>query len=180
MSAEQEPLQVGDRIRLTASAGAPDGVLREACADRLLRVQRTEGNDPGYILVSGTRYGDQWLPAADFELVSRREPTPAEVIHRARDVLAKWRVLYTNPAWQVLERADGLIAVADSEQVTVADAVAPEDAALIVGTAGNPDLLDAIDAVLNAALVFNRDDGLRIHGRHLAAAIIAADDRMSR
>lgn len=99
-------------------------------------------------------------------------------IQKARDVLAKWRRGIMPHPWSDWREEDAVVAN-DPPASVLADGVSRADARLIVGTAGNPELLDAIDAVLNAALVFNRDDRLRIHGRHLAAAIIAADERMS-
>jgi hypothetical protein len=72
-------------------------------------------------------------------------------IQQARDVLAKWR---------------------DAEPLDIA-MFGPLDEPLIVGTAGNPDLLDAIDGVLEAYI----GRGCTYHP--LAAAIIAADKRVT-
>ncbi|KTR02102.1 hypothetical protein NS184_16810 [Curtobacterium luteum] len=52
------------------------------------------------------------------------------------------------------------------------------DAHLIVGTAGNPDLLDAIDAFLERVTVNLRENWAEMYARRIAAAIIAADERM--
>lgn len=54
---------------------------------------------------------------------------------------------------------------------------------LIVGTAGNPDMLDAIDGVLLSALqagpLHTSTASIRRHGITIAAAILAADERMN-
>jgi hypothetical protein len=83
-------------------------------------------------------------------------------IQQARDVLAKWR---------------------DAEPLDIA-MFGPLDEPLIVGTAGNPDLLDAIDAMLREASADiaqygNQPDGLWSGHKRIAAAIIAADERMT-
>ncbi|PYY59983.1 hypothetical protein DEJ17_06335 [Curtobacterium sp. MCSS17_011] len=49
---------------------------------------------------------------------------------------------------------------------------------LIVGTAGNPELLDAIDGLLEAAERYTPGT-FRVRAERIAAAIIAADERMS-
>jgi hypothetical protein len=90
--------------------------------------------------------------------------TDSSTIQDARDVLAKWREGTTPGQWQVnLIWSLGMVW---------------DDAMLAVGTAGNPELLDAID------------EGLRQYGtlpdrsvpsfiKRIAAAIVAANERMS-
>lgn len=79
-------------------------------------------------------------------------------IQKARDVLKKWR---------------------DSEPLDIAT-FGPLDEPLIVGTAGDPDLLDAIDMMLGVAII---EAGKNMHFDHvakrIATAILAADERMS-
>lgn len=87
-------------------------------------------------------------------------------IQQARDVLAKWRATPQPRLAMVNVMAQAL----DTES----------DARLIVGTAGNPDLLDAIDGLLELAT----DGGpapatTRAYAGFIAAAIIAADERMT-
>jgi hypothetical protein len=112
----------------------------------------------------------------------------ADEIQRARDVLAKWRkearegrwhFAYLIPASKNLGTIDGDM---EREDFYVASDVTSEDARLIIGLAGNPDLLDAIDSLLATA---QRED-LRALGlgpllydaERTAETIIAADDRM--
>lgn len=82
-------------------------------------------------------------------------------IQKARDVLKKWRDAASDPTtWG-----------------DPGEWVDFHDACLVIGTAGNPDLLDAIDLVLNGYLdIAERYRPTSIN--HLAAAIIAADQRM--
>jgi hypothetical protein len=112
-------------------------------------------------------------------------------IQRARDVLAKWRELIYDTEWEIdtnlpfSSELVGLFVPADKEYaVKFEDGRAPHVsvARLIVGTAGNPDLLDAIDGLLAEAL--RVQEGWPTAPRvkdtvPLAAAIIAADERMS-
>jgi hypothetical protein len=117
-------------------------------------------------------------------------------IQQARDVLAKWREEVSVPEpwtiWHDLNH-QGFTTIGDDasyrevveigetdESNPTAHVYVAEDARLIVGTAGNPDLLDAIDDVLVSAIAWD------ISGMHrpaalddLAAAIIAADERMA-
>lgn len=106
-------------------------------------------------------------------------------IQQARDVLAKWRELIWDTEWEIdtnepfSSELVGLFVPADKEYaVKFEDGQAPHVsvARLIVGTAGNPDLLDAIDGLLAHFLNWELppSDVPRI-----AAAIIAADERMS-
>ena len=125
----------------------------------------------------------------------------AEQIQQARDVLATWREEATAGQRIVdLDRGESFGSVdtpdvygegnADSV-VLPAGTVGEHDIPLIVGTAGNPELLDAIDAVLEAGCLRFGDvtsssftGGYRRSSsdtaERLAAAIIAADERMSR
>ncbi|WIE60760.1 hypothetical protein DEI97_013520 [Curtobacterium sp. MCLR17_032] len=116
-------------------------------------------------------------------------------IQQARDALEKWRERATQGPWAVIDGVysdeggtyDGSQIEAEHEMVAMdhqdldCGPVAPlgyADARLIVGTAGNPDLLEALD------------EGLRQYGtmpersvptfiKRIAAAIIAADKRMT-
>lgn len=84
-------------------------------------------------------------------------------IQKARDVLAKWR--------EAANQGDPDAWVADTN-----------DAHLIVGTAGNPELLDAIDYLLEAATIHESRSnwsGAIPHAERIAAAILAADERMN-
>lgn len=99
-------------------------------------------------------------------------------IQDARDVLAKWRDVERNSeSWRV-EPAGGFATVRDDQNGEVARAVLGDDATLIVGTAGNPDLLDAIDFLLRAYDGYSPHHHARMNVDPLAAAIIAADERM--
>lgn len=107
----------------------------------------------------------------------------ADIIQQARDALTKWRdndVLL----WHYDEHGT----VLDSTGAAVVIGATEGDARLIVGTAGNPELLDAIDDMLAATIAAYEAWGNRVGrltvdstGRvaRLAAAIIAADKRMS-
>jgi hypothetical protein len=110
-------------------------------------------------------------------------------IQRARDVLAKLRVDATaRGRWreqdhEVMEDSGGLPWV-ESRWVADVDSVTG-NGRLIVGTAGNPELLDAIDALLaaeqrrRASMHDNLSHDLSHHAERIAAAIIAADERMN-
>jgi hypothetical protein len=125
-------------------------------------------------------------------------------IQEARDVLAKWRDKSKPGPWtftvdtygsdfgdyRAAEIPDVAVSVWTENDGPVAP-LDPADAALIVGTAGNPELLDAIDGILEAALESlellilpdEYPDFIEYHnGQHaesIAAAIIAADERMN-
>lgn len=119
------------------------------------------------------------------------------IIQDARDVLAKWRERATQGPWSVIDGVysqdgmtyDGSQIEAEHEMVAMdhhdldCGPVAPlgySDARLIVGTAGNPDLLDAIDAMFATYLAAHSiGPTYRRDTEHIAAAIIAADERMS-
>ncbi|WIE65918.1 hypothetical protein DEI99_005110 [Curtobacterium sp. MCLR17_036] len=120
-------------------------------------------------------------------------------IQQARDVLAKWRERATEGPWRVIDGVysqegmtyDGSQIEAEHEMVAMdhqdldCGPVAPlgyADARLIVGTAGNPDLLDAIDEMLRIAdtrMARREEPAFVLHADRIAAAIIAADERMS-
>lgn len=113
-------------------------------------------------------------------------------IQQARDVLAKWRENSFSTLWEVDTNtpfsADlvGLFAPAQKEYVVkFDDDRQPEGAVanLIVGTAGNPELLDAIDGLLASAqtIAASTPGMIRFIERadRIAAAIITADERMS-
>lgn len=83
-------------------------------------------------------------------------------IQQARDALAKWREEARAGEWSI-------------------EADTAESSWLGRGTAGNPDLLDALDAVLAAADVpaVPITVPVILLADRIAAAIIAADERMS-
>jgi hypothetical protein len=87
-------------------------------------------------------------------------------IQDARDVLAKWRQGIGDKAWVRSEAQKALI---DSVSLT-----------LIVGTAGNPDLLDELDLVLSAGIKAQSEPNelVLLIAKRIAAAIIVADNRM--
>jgi hypothetical protein len=92
--------------------------------------------------------------------------TDISIIQRARDALAKWRSDEEDPMPYWTE--DQHFGFGDSS------------ARLIVGTAGNPDLLDAIDAMLATYLAAHSiGPTYRRDSERIAAAIIAADERMT-
>jgi hypothetical protein len=112
-------------------------------------------------------------------------------IQQARDVLSKWRKHATPGPWsreEMPETGENRVVREFEFFGSQIEPVAPggmdsEDARLIVGTAGNPDLLDAIDFLLEEAL--RVQEGWPTAPRvkdtlPLAAAIIAADERMGR
>jgi hypothetical protein len=108
-------------------------------------------------------------------------------IQKARDVLAKWRERAKTPGpWRQVGEGDEYLTWGDitdtgepGSRLVVAEHAGP-DGALIVGTAGNPELLDAIDGLLAAAVLVGRwETEFLAHAKRLAAAIIAAEKRMS-
>ncbi|PZE66921.1 hypothetical protein [Curtobacterium sp. MCBD17_021] len=115
--------------------------------------------------------------------------TDSSIIQQARDVLGKWRkearegrwhFAYMVPSSKNLGTIDGDM---ERAEFYVASDVTSEDARLVVGTAGNPDLLDAIDGLLAAtagglAQGFKSYPGFT-YAERIAAAIIAADERMT-
>jgi len=95
-------------------------------------------------------------------------------IQDARDVLAKWRdndVLL----WHYDEHGT----VLDSTGAAVVIGATEGDARLIVGTAGNPELLAAIDGMLGLASTGFGGGAYQSRSETIAAAIIAANERMS-
>lgn len=110
-------------------------------------------------------------------------------IQRARDVLAKWRVGATPGTWEARAESPTM----GGAEWTVRTVGIPgirmgiheyqhgsTNLALIVGTAGNPDLLDAIDELLRLeARVEKRGGPVFANTKRIAAAIISADERMS-
>lgn len=100
-------------------------------------------------------------------------------IQDARDVLAKWRKDPSSAsAWEAFDSPGFEKHIAAGDRGYLGSIDDETDAELIVGTAGNPDLLDAIDNVLQVADRPGGSGALRHHGAYLAAAIIAADERM--
>jgi hypothetical protein len=93
-------------------------------------------------------------------------------IQQARDVLAKRRG--DTDAWKL----DAYGEITDSAGELVARSVGPEDADLIVNTAGNPALWDAIDGLLETAMHGDYSPSFTLHAGRIAAAIIAADERI--
>lgn len=96
-------------------------------------------------------------------------------IQKARDVLAKWGEAADKEAFEALLDAD------QDPEAGYWDYAKPNPGAhLIFGTAGNPDLLDAIDVMLGVAII---EAGKNMHFDHvaerIAAAILSADERMS-
>lgn len=108
-------------------------------------------------------------------------------IQKARDVLAKWRKQAPVGPWRVTEQGFADQRGHEHIQAPYYDLkIDPMVAALIVGTAGNPDLLDAIDALLAEALTVAMVEPVTVAtlvvqniAATIAAAIIAADERMS-
>jgi len=118
------------------------------------------------------------------------------VYKEAREVIAKWRERATEGPWKVIDGVysdegltyDGSQIEAEHEMVAMdhqdldCGAVAPlgyADARLIVGTAGNPDLLDALDGLLR----HHEEEGVTVSAirnwvRLMAEAIIRADKQM--
>jgi hypothetical protein len=104
-------------------------------------------------------------------------------IQQARDVLARWLGNVPTGRWEVT--ADGYVVLPTAPITHFINVASHEEVApLIVGTAGNPDLLDALDYLLRhhgivqtGSNVTLSTTGLLIE--RIAAAIIAADDRMA-
>lgn len=119
------------------------------------------------------------------------------IIRHARAALAKWRTNRFNSRWEVdknLPFSADLVGFFDPAQKEYAvkfdDDRQPDGAVadLIVGTAGNPELLDAIDAQLAFAAEYDErpEEGRSGTGdlwmtfaERTAAAIVTADERMS-
>lgn len=103
------------------------------------------------------------------------------IIQQARDVLAKWRSRFNQNAWYETEDIVGETCIADPEGGYIARDLASTDARLIVGTAGNPDLLDALDKMLEMWADWARHGYVYVpeYVERIAAAIITADERMT-
>lgn len=113
-------------------------------------------------------------------------------IQRARDVLAKWRNEVQSPLpWRIEGQGNEERDVVDATGDSVVSLWSREEASsahlydgddrLIVGTAGNPDLLDALDRMLERAAGQHErgyQGGWNDEMSHIAAAIIASDERM--
>lgn len=103
-------------------------------------------------------------------------------IQRARDVLAKWRYGTTPGPWSMVEDWGG-----DVSELRAEDGNAlgwlnrTGNARLTIGTAGNPELLDAIDEMLAMWADWSRHGYVYVpdYVEHIAAAILAANERMS-
>jgi hypothetical protein len=98
-----------------------------------------------------------------------------EIITKARDVLAKWREDLDGDALSSLLDADV------DPDTGYTDYAKPEiGARLIFGTAGNLDLLDAIDTVLGVYASYSKVmHRVPTYIKSIAAAIVAADERMT-
>jgi hypothetical protein len=121
--------------------------------------------------------------------------TDTNVIQRARDVLAKWREKAAPGPWEINEPLSKLNRSPDCVSIDTADDVDDPrnvtyyiprwEAPLIVGTAGNPELLETLDGMLaaeqrrRASMHDNLSHDLSHHAERIAAAIIAADERMN-
>jgi hypothetical protein len=115
-------------------------------------------------------------------------------IQQARDVLAKWRDGATPGPWKrSLSGIDGenygevvfpgdvsCMAYCYGGSSTIDGDNLDSDFRLIVGTAGNPELLDAVDKLLAAADVpaVPMTIPVILLAKPIAAAIIAAEERM--
>lgn len=105
-------------------------------------------------------------------------------IQQARDILAKWRSAAATGRWDLkFDWAQFTAESSPEENGYVGDTENPYDARLIVGIAGNPDLLNAIDGLLThgQSAVTNpmNEFGVRDWADRIATAIIAADERMT-
>jgi hypothetical protein len=110
--------------------------------------------------------------------VANRQAHDVADIQHARDVLAKWVESATPGPWQVSKSGNWVT----SDAGDIARVLG--DPSLIVGTAGNLDLLDAIDDMLKHTAIMSTNSTYRFStfGRlaeRIAAAIIAADERMT-
>lgn len=107
-------------------------------------------------------------------------------IQQARDVLAKWREgadayqpwLYEESSRKGYYGAS--VYSSDEAEYSVTSDATDGNARLIAGTAGNPDLLDAIDDWLRVSPAFERLAPIAYKkAQSIAAAIVAAGDRMN-
>lgn len=117
-------------------------------------------------------------------------------IQQARDALAKWRGNVASPLpWRIVSVDESNDAVVDAEHIGIVALSSREeessaglyagDDVLIVGTAGNPDLLDALDELLAEALAVSFVQPHTVAtlvvqklAERIAAAIIVANERM--
>ena len=123
--------------------------------------------------------------------------TDSSTLQRAREVLATWRERATEGPWKVI---DGVYSDDDGEydasqiegehEMVAMDhqdldcgavpSIGYADARLIVGTAGNTDLLDELDAMFRDSIEdAERGNGRSSRAERLAAHIIAADEQMT-
>lgn len=115
--------------------------------------------------------------------------TESSIIQDARDVLANWREETTAGPWsreEMPETGENRVIREFEFFGAQIEEVAPggvhrEDARLIVGTAGNPELLDAWDGMLAQVELIREvcPAVLVAYAERIAAAIVAADERMS-
>lgn len=103
-------------------------------------------------------------------------------IQQARDALKKWRKDPSSAAaWELFDSPGFEKHIAAGDRGYLGSIDDETDAELIVGTAGNPYLLDAIDGLLILASRLE-DEGLStaflIRVEHIAAAIVTAEKRM--
>ncbi|MBK0296523.1 hypothetical protein IAE22_31365, partial [Bacillus sp. S34] len=95
-------------------------------------------------------------------------------IQKARDVLKKWRAESLTQHWLTSIDDPALESMPNGERALQFGSFALGDARLIVGTAGNPELLDAIDGML-AVYGTLPVHHVPITVQHIATAIISAD-----
>lgn len=117
-----------------------------------------------------------------------KETDMTDIIQRARDVLAKWRGHALHGNWSPVPLlSNNAVYTFDAVDESSAYAANSDDEVamcLIIGTAGNPDLLDALDQLLESAELVEQDHragwAAVIWGKAepIAAAIIAAEERM--
>lgn len=105
-------------------------------------------------------------------------------IQKARDVLAKWRDGTTRGPWLYADLGGSQWTVfgahEDPFDSNIMHADSGDDAHLAVGMT-SPDLLDAIDGLLRIAdtrMARREEPAFVLHAERIAAAIIAADERM--
>ena len=100
-------------------------------------------------------------------------------IQKARDVLAKWRGHALTGNWSIIPLPlSHNFDMVDGSMVYAANTDDGTAARLIVGTAGNPDLLDALDELLRLeAAVEQRGGPVFANTKRIAAAIIAAEGK---
>jgi hypothetical protein len=106
---------------------------------------------------------------------------PESILQQARDVLDEWRAGATGDRW-VPRLTDAVKeSMRPGERVVAFGGYTDGDARLIVGTSGNPELLDEIDGLLAHAIRESYFE-LTLYGRlatRIATAIVAAEKRMN-